>query len=416
MSIEVHYGLLSTVHCPLSTPPTIMTARPTTRLDVLHVTEACGGGVARHLELLLPALGQAGLSCGLFGFGARISGDFQAWAEAQASAGVISALAFSPGCGPLAALRQLRGLVRRWHPRVLHMHAFRAGLAGRVGLINGARMPATVYSPHAFGLTPGSGARRLALMMTERLLTRRTDCYMLVSAAEYDDARALGLPPARCRVCENGLPEDYTDTLLDRSEARQRLAIPAENLVLAAPCRLARQKNLDCLIKAIALLRNGSPAAPERPTLHVMLCGDGPEEQHLRRLVQAAGLEGVIRFAGLTPDLPRLLRAFDLAVIPSRYEGLSYALLETLAAQVPLVASDIPANRPRPEWRGCLWPFRDNDHHDLARQITAALQNPAEARQRAQKAGQMVREHFSLTAQCQGLATLYRQLIDNRTT
>lgn len=389
-----------------------MTSSTTPRIDVLHVTEAGGGGVARHLELVLPALVRRGLACGLFAFGRRLETGFRTFAEEQTAAGLLSALALSPDAGLMAAALRLRSLVQHWQPRVLHLHATRAGLAGRLAF-RPNRPPAIVYSPHAFGLMPGHAGRRLALKVSERLLAGRTDCYALVSRAEYDDALHLGLPAAQCRICENGLPDDYTETLLDRTAARQRLALPPDSVVLGVPCRLSRQKNLRCLIKAIALLQQTPALLP--PNFRVLLCGEGPEEQSLRRLVAAEGLAAVVHFAGLAPDLPCLLRAFDLAAIPSRYEGLSYALLETLAAAVPLLVSDIPANLPRPELRECLWPFQPDDHHDLARQLAAALQNQDERRQRAQMGATLVKTNFTLTAQINGLTALYRQLDDGAT-
>ncbi len=386
-----------------------MTSAKIPRIDVLHVTEAAGGGVARHLELVLPALAERGLTCGLFAFGRRLEDGFHTLAMKQFAAGLLPALAFAPGAGLLAATLRLHALIQRWQPRILHLHAARAGLAGRLARRRN-RPPAIVYSPHAFGLTPGGDGRRLALKFGERLLAGWTDCYALVSHAEYDDAMLLGLPATQCLVCENGLPDDYAGALLDRTEARKRLDLPPDSVVLGVPCRLARQKNLDCLLKALAALRQTPSRLP--PNFRVLLCGAGPEEQSLRRLVAAEGLDAVVHFAGLVPDLPRLPRAFDLAAIPSRYEGLSYALLETLAAEVPLLVSDIPANRPRPELHECLWPFLAGNDQDLARQLAAVLQNHDERRRRAKRGAALVRKIFRLDAQIDGLTALYRRLAD----
>ncbi|OQC13535.1 MAG: putative glycosyltransferase EpsD [Lentisphaerae bacterium ADurb.Bin082] len=384
-----------------------MTSAATPRIDVLHVTEAGGGGVARHLGLVLPALSQRGLAYGLFAFGQRLGDGFRVSAEAQAATGLLSALAFAPGADVLAAGVRLRSLVQQWQPRILHLHATRAGLAGRLALRRN-RPPAIVYSPHAFGLTPGSTVRRLALKLSERRLARWTDRYALVSDAEYNDAMLLGLPASQCVVCENGLPDDFAGTLLDRAEARKRLHAPLDSIVLGVPCRLAKQKNLDCLLRALAVLRQTPSGLP--PNFRVFLCGDGPEEQALRRLVTVEKLDAIVHFSGLIPDLSRLLRAFDLAAIPSSYEGLSYALLETLAAEVPLIASNIPANLPRPELHECLWTFKAGDEQDLARQLAAAFQNQDERQRRAQLGAALVKKNFPLNAQINALTALYQQL------
>ncbi len=384
-----------------------MTPATTPRIDVLHVTEAGGGGVARHLGLILPALSRRGLTCGLFAFGRRLEDDFRTLAEKQSMTGLLSTLAFAPGANLLTAAVRLRTLVQQWQPRILHLHATRAGLAGRVALRRN-RPPAIVYSPHAFGLTPNNVGRRRALKFGEQRLAKWTDCYALVSHAEYDDAMLLGLPASQCLVCENGLPNDFTGTLLERTEARKRLHVPPDSIVLGVPCRLAKQKNLDCLLRALATLRQTPRGLPSN--FRVILCGAGPEEQALRRLVIDEKLTAIVRFAGLIPDLHRLLRAFDLAVIPSRYEGLSYALLETLAAEVPLLVSNIPANLPRPELHDCLWTFQAGDEQDLSQQLAAALQSQDERQRRAQLGAALVKKNFSLNSQIDGLTALYQQL------
>ncbi|MGI6354139.1 MAG: glycosyltransferase family 4 protein [Lentisphaerae bacterium] len=384
-----------------------MTSATTPRIDVLHVTEAGGGGVARHLGLVLPALSQRGLTCGLFAFGQRLEDGFRALAEEQSAAGRLSALAFAPGANLLTATMRLRKLVQQWQPRILHLHATRAGLAGRLALRRN-RPPAIVYSPHAFGLTPNHTGQQLALKFGEQRLAGWTDCYALVSHAEYDDAMLLGLPANQCLVCENGLPDDFTETLLDRTEARKRLHVPPDSIVLGVPCRLAKQKNLDCLIKALAALRRTPSGLP--PNFRILLYGTGPEEQALRQLVLNEKLTAVVHFAGLMPNLHRLLRGFDLAAIPSRYEGLSYALLETLAAEVPLLVSGIPANLPRPELHECLWTFQVGDEQDLARQLAAALQSQDERRRRAQLGAVLVKKNFRLNVQIDCLTALYQRL------
>ena len=122
----------------------------------------------------------------------------------------------------------------------------------------------------------------------------------------------------------------------DRAAARAAIGIQPDETAVVAPCRLEPQKGLPQLILA---WRDIS----ENATLHIF--GEGPMKRQLESLISANSLVGRVVLHGVQPNLHRLLRAFDAGVLPSLYEGLSYSLLEMLAAGIPVVASDIPANR-----------------------------------------------------------------------
>jgi glycosyltransferase involved in cell wall biosynthesis len=182
---------------------------------------------------------------------------------------------------------------------------------------------------------------RFLLRLPERLLLTATDAFLFVSESECELARLeFGLAPERCAVAPNALPDGFAGALLPRDEARRRLGIRGEELLIGVPGRLCRQKGQDILLDALAL-----PAARDL-TGTVLLAGDGPMRPALER--RASLLPGgcSVRFAGYVPGLERLYAAFDLVVLPSRFEGLSYALLEAAGAGIPVLASDIPANRP----------------------------------------------------------------------
>jgi glycosyltransferase involved in cell wall biosynthesis len=99
--------------------------------------------------------------------------------------------------------------------------------------------------------------------------------------------------------------------------------------------RLCRQKGIDVLLRALPLLRSRFPG------LALLIAGDGPERGELERL---AGMEGAgdrVRFLGEWRRAPEFLAGLDLFILPSRWEGMPNALLEAMAAGVPVVASRV---------------------------------------------------------------------------
>jgi glycosyltransferase involved in cell wall biosynthesis len=376
-------------------------------LDVLHVTEACGGGVRRHLRLIIPALQASGLRCGLFAFGHRDEPDFADDLAAFSALGCE--VRFRHHAGPglreyWGSWRALRSLLAARRPRVLHLHAGLAGVLGRCGH-RPYRELRIAYSPHAFAFHPSlPKLRNCAVRAGERLLACNTDGYIFVGRSEIADANRLSLPPERFHLVENGLPDDYCDTLLDATSARRELGIALDALAIGVPCRLVRQKGLDVFLDAFAQI------AAQHPKAQVFFCGEGPEREPLQRQAERLGLSRQLRFLGMVPDLSRKLTAFDLALLPSFYEGLSYVLLECLGAAVPLLVSDILANIPRPEFRECLDTFRVGEVGDLALRLDYCLQHMEEMRGKAQLGAELIRSEFMLSTQVDKLILLYKRL------
>jgi glycosyltransferase involved in cell wall biosynthesis len=320
-----------------------MTSADDERLDVLQVTEACSAGVRRHLELILPALAERGLRCGLFAFSNRSDADFITLRERLVSSGCpVEWMEIRGRLSPATlwqARLRLQSMLRQYRPCCLHLHAGWAGLLGRM-LLSAPSGTRVLYSPHAFGFHDGQPFWRKALLpRLEKALAKKTDGYILVGKDELAEAKQLGLPEAKLFVAENALPEDFAQQLLTRGKARRELGIASAEHAVLVPCRLAWQKGLDVLLAALAK----SPLPEPTPIFYI--CGEGPERSALQALAGKLGLLPRLRFCGNIPLLWQKLPAFDQAILPSRYEGRSYALLECLAAGLPVLASDIPANQ-----------------------------------------------------------------------
>jgi glycosyltransferase involved in cell wall biosynthesis/O-antigen/teichoic acid export membrane protein len=222
---------------------------------------------------------------------------------------------------------RLMALVRRLRPHVLHAHLFHANLAARLlGRLAGARrVVSTVHVVERRALP-----LRFAL---ERLTARLDDRTVCVSRAVATFARArLGVTPGRLRVVENGVDLSRYAAGGDRASARAALGLPEGGLVVGAVGRLDPQKGLDLLVRAFARLRGPATLA---------LAGAGPEEARLRALVASLGLDERVVLLGRRQDVPRVLAALDVFCMPSRWEGFGLALVEAMAAGLPVVASAV---------------------------------------------------------------------------
>ena len=142
-----------------------------------------------------------------------------------------------------------------------------------------------------------------------------------------------------------------------------------------------------------------------------MFCGDGPLKSELEALAARLGVADRVRFEGFVPDLSSLLMAFDMAILPSLYEGVSYVLLDCLTSGIPLVVSNILANVPRPDLRNCLQTFEVGDIDTLAGSLEKTAEEPEWARERAAFGVEFMKTDFRLSNQADKLAVLYNGLL-----
>src|SRR5690606_5823094 len=131
------------------------------------------------------------------------------------------------------------------------------------------------------------------------------------------------------RVCLNGVDSSFL--------SMTRTPSPSGQLRIVAVGSLIPRKGFDILIRAIALMRY-------RNVVRLRIAGDGPEKQRLLELARTHGVREKIELEGHVPprELPRFLRDADVFVLPSRSEGRPNAVIEALAAGLPVISSDLP--------------------------------------------------------------------------
>lgn len=204
----------------------------------------------------------------------------------------------------------------------------------------------------------------------------------------------------RTTVVRNGidvLPGDVT-----RESARARLGVPESVTLLVNVGRLSYQKNQRLLLQVLAGLPNG---------VHLAMAGGGELRDELLSYAADVGVRNRAHFLGeLDPTaVKHLLAAGDLFVFPSRHEGMSLALLEAMAAGLPAVVSDIPANVEVVQFEesGPVCRLVPSDDAESWRVAIVALLDDETERQRLRELGRRHATRFSVT----DMVTAYEGLI-----
>jgi len=176
---------------------------------------------------------------------------------------------------------------------------------------------------------------------------RTADAIVAPNSIVRDELLAAGYPADKVHLIPNGVAIPASPTSAGQQlAARAALAAANPELKLPEGARLAVYVGRLQAFKGLAtFLKSWQALGKNYRDARLWLVGEGPLEGELEDQIQAAGLKGRVVLAGAFDAVDEVLQAADMFVLPSREEGLSLALLEALAAGLPVVASDIPGNR-----------------------------------------------------------------------
>ncbi len=292
---------------------------------MLHVLPSlCAGGAERLVVFdvtRLPRERYEAVVCCLVEHGALAD-------EVQRVGIPIVVLGGFPGLAHPPRLIHLFRIIRRVRPDIVHTHLQSANLFARALAIL-ARVPVVVASEH----NVYSGKHRRYIYL-ERLLAKKTHAIIAVSdeVRRYLAAQ-LGISPELIRVIPNGV-DCLVPNPVRVAEMRAKLAIDGETFVLGVVASLTPKKGHEHLIRALPLLKQ-----PGR--FRLLLAGEGPERSRLAQLAESLGVAGQLTFLGLQRNVADVLALLDLFVLPSLTEGMPLALLEAMAAGVPVLATSV---------------------------------------------------------------------------
>jgi glycosyltransferase involved in cell wall biosynthesis len=235
---------------------------------------------------------------------------------------------YSPSAGP--AFLRFAARLRQTRPAVVHTYLSTANVFGsaaaRVASVGGL-----ITTRRDTGFADGRLMRR-ALALTNRWARR-------VVAVSEDTARIArqreGVAEPLLAVIPNGVDLDRFSPAGRRDKARDALGIPPSVPLLATVSHLTPIKGIDVLVEAAPAIR------AEVPEAHFLVAGRGTEQERVQRRIDALGLGNAFRLLGSYDDVPGLLEAADLFVLPSRSEGQPNAVIEAMAMGLPVVASRV---------------------------------------------------------------------------
>jgi glycosyltransferase involved in cell wall biosynthesis len=296
-------------------------------------------------------------------------------------------------------LSQLLNICRRERVAIWHGHDYKSNAVGLV--LNRFWPMHLVTTVHGWV----HETRRTPLYYwVDKLCLPRYQRVICVSEDLYQQCIARGVTAERCVLIENAIDTTEFSRQWTAAQAKQRLGIAPERLVIGAVGRLSQEKGFDILIRSVAqLLSQGLD-------LELIIIGEGDARPQLEALITELGVSERIRLLGYRNDTREVYQAMDLFALSSHREGLPNVLLEAMALKVPVVATRI-AGIPRLIQDGENGVLVEAGSLDSLTQALGGLIRDPERRAQLSAAGrQTIEQRYSFEVRMQKIRALYDAL------
>jgi len=308
----------------------------------------------------------------------------------------------------LITLLKLYFLVRKGGYDIIHCHTSKGGFIGRLAA-RLANARCIIYSPHG-DIFEGYFGKIKTHFFTwlEKFAAKFTDKIITLTKSGIEPYVKAGIGnPSQFEYIYNGVDiQALEKRKTDRTQKRQEVGIGNDCFVVVTAGRLVLVKGHTYLITAFAHV------VKEIPNVRLVFLGDGELKEALFVQTKTLGLENHVLFLGMRNDVPEIISASDLFVLPSINEGFGVVLLEAMAMKCPIVATNVGGI---PEVvldgeTGILVPPKDPEQ--LARGIIKLLKDQTLARQLAESGYQRLKAYFDIKDTIVKIEHLYKELLE----
>ena len=315
------------------------------------------------------------------------------------------------GLSVVLLVRNLLNFLKNKRIQVIQSHLGQANqLALLVSKLSGIPAFPTVHSTNPFEDRRSKWDPRVYLIKTVNALIYRLASRVVTVSREIKDImqKSYGLGDSKILVLKNGIV--FKDNLAELGQIEKEFPGSTNKLKLIAVGRLVPLKCFDILIRAVAEIVNAGY------DVLALIAGEGEKRLSLEKLVRDLGVGCYVKLLGLRHDVIELMKDSDIFVIPSRYEGLSIAMIEALACGLPIIASDAPGLRDFINHEQNVLLFPVHDYKALAERILILANDKMKRAELSRGARQSFEREYDMRHNIKPLDSLFRRYAAERHT
>ena len=274
------------------------------------------------------------------------------------------------------AYKKLKILIKQNKFDLIHCHTPIAAMITRLAAKELRQKGSKVlYTAHGFHFYKGAPILNwLVYYPVEKFLARYTDVLITINKEDYDRAknkfkvkRVEYIPGVGVNL------EKFNTVEIDRNLKRSELDLPKDALIILSVGELNKNKNHEVVIKAITKIN--------KYNVHYVICGQGQLDGYLKKLSKELGIENQVHLLGFRNDIPEIYKISDIFAFPSLREGLSVALMESMANGLAVVCSSIRGNTDLIEDGQGGYLHEPYDYLGLAERVNRLIKTPSKAKE-----------------------------------
>lgn len=302
------------------------------KIRILHVAQAAGG-VDRYIRMLLKYLNKEKFENILVCSQDFHREDYDGLVDSFEQIEMNRAI----GMSDLNSIRAVRKLIKKYNPDIVYAHSSKAGAIARmadIGLKNHC-----VYNPHGWAFNMRcSDKKKMMYTAIEKIAAPFCEKIICISDAEKQSALEKNICRGdKLQVIFNGVDIEAYECGEHEKVKRADLNIPEDAFVIGMVGRMSPQKAPDVFIRMAKLVKG------EVPNAHFIIVGNGEQEAEVRKYAEDNGFADRLYITGWVDDPMSYVELFDVACLPSRWEGFGLALPEYMMVGKPIVASNVDA-------------------------------------------------------------------------
>ncbi|MCB0774994.1 MAG: glycosyltransferase family 4 protein [Chitinophagaceae bacterium] len=300
--------------------------------------------------------------------------------------------------------KQVKRFISEKQVDIIHAHGTRA--ASNVLWTSRSLQLPLIYTIHGWSFHEDQSLLvKKIRVMGEKYLTRKSDLNISVSVSNQQSGKKY-IPSFQSIVVNNGIDITKFNSENKFKDIRVEFGIAPEKILLLFIARFTFQKQPLSLIKAF------KEASLVNPDLHLLMVGDGEQKAEAEMIIRQEDLENKITLVPFRQDVPDILAAADIYLLPSLWEGLPIGLLEAMAMGKTIIASNVDGTREIIEhMQNGFLVNTGNLIPELIQAIDQLSKNPDQREQFGEKAKMTVRNRFNASKMTKEIESLYRDLI-----
>lgn len=238
----------------------------------------------------------------------------------------------------------------------------------------------------------------------DRLTLGFADLHISNSKAGMKELISYGLPKEKVLHIPNGKDWSELESKLNKEQAKERIGLSSNDFVIGCVARLYKFKGQEYAISAMPYILK------ENKNAKLVLVGNGDMLNELQQLAKELDVENAVVFLGERKDVPDILKGFDLFVFPSLREGLPGALMEAMAAGLPVIATDIDGNKELVENQKNGILIKPKDRKEISEKVNMLINNPDLAQKLGIAAKEKMLKEYSVENMVVGFENIFLEI------